>query len=50
MAKPKTEKTKSLECWMGYAACSFRSAKYASKYKDYVLLLISTKRLCDVIR
>ncbi len=39
---------KSLESWIWDAACSIRGAKDASKYKDYILLLIFTKRLCDV--
>ncbi|MBK5967916.1 N-6 DNA methylase, partial [Thiorhodovibrio winogradskyi] len=30
------------------AACSIRGAKDAPKYKDYILPLIFTKRLCDV--
>ena len=39
---------KSLESWIWDAACSIRGAKDASKYKDYILPLIFTKRLCDV--
>lgn len=39
---------KSLESWIGDAACSIRGAKDAPKYKDYILPLIFTKRLCDV--
>ena len=44
-AKPKD---KSLESWIWDAACSIRGAKDAPKYKDYILPLIFTKRLCDV--
>ena len=40
--------TKSLESWIWDAACSIRGAKDAPKYKDYILPLIFTKRLCDV--
>ena len=40
--------TKSLESWIWDAACSIRGAKDAAKYKDYILPLIFTKRLCDV--
>ncbi len=39
---------KSLESWIWDAACSIREAKDAPKYKDYILPLIFTKRLCDV--
>ena len=39
---------KSLESWLWDAACSIRGAKDAPKYKDYILPLIFTKRLCDV--
>lgn len=39
---------KSLEAWIWDAACSIRGAKDAGKYKDYILPLIFTKRLCDV--
>jgi len=42
------EKNKSLESWIWDAACSIRGAKDAPKYKDYILPLIFTKRLCDV--
>jgi type I restriction enzyme M protein len=45
---PKPEPTKSLETWIWDAACSIRGAKDAPKYKDYILPLIFTKRLCDV--
>ncbi|WPL18370.1 putative type I restriction enzymeP M protein [Thiorhodovibrio winogradskyi] len=48
MAKTKPEKSKSLESWIWNAACSIRGAKDAPKYKDYILPLIFTKRLCDV--
>ena len=47
MAKP-TNTSKSLESWIWDAACSIRGAKDAPKYKDYILPLIFTKRLCDV--
>jgi len=47
MATP-PEKTKSLESWIWDAACSIRGAKDAPKYKDFILPLIFTKRLCDV--
>ncbi len=39
---------KSLESWIWDAACSIRGARDAPKYKDYILPLIFTKRLCDV--
>ena len=39
---------KSLESWIWDAACSIRGAKDAPKYKDYILPLVFTKRLCDV--
>ncbi len=39
---------KSLETWIWDAACSIRGAKDAPKYKDFILPLIFTKRLCDV--
>ena len=39
---------KSLESWIWDAAFSIRGAKDAGKYKDYILPLIFTKRLCDV--
>jgi type I restriction enzyme M protein len=46
---PQTNGTdKSLESWIWDAACSIRGAKDAPKYKDYILPLIFTKRLCDV--
>ncbi|EIC22418.1 type I restriction-modification system subunit M [Thiorhodovibrio frisius] len=48
MAKTKPENAKSLESWIWNAACSIRGAKDAPKYKDYILPLIFTKRLCDV--
>ncbi len=41
-------KDKSLESWIWDAACSIRGAKDAPKYKDFILPLIFTKRLCDV--
>ena len=46
VASPDNEK--SLESWIWDAACSIRGAKDAPKYKDYILPLIFTKRLCDV--
>jgi type I restriction enzyme M protein len=42
------ETTKSLESWLWDAACSIRGAKDAPKFKDYILPLVFTKRLCDV--
>src|SRR6266567_2947930 len=39
---------KSLESWVWDAACSIRGAKDAPKFKDFILPLIFTKRLCDV--
>lgn len=39
---------KSLESWIWDAACSIRGAQEAPKYKDFILPLIFTKRLCDV--
>ena len=45
---PKEPPPKSLESWIWDAACSIRGAKDAPKYKDYILPLIFTKRLCDV--
>jgi type I restriction enzyme M protein len=39
---------KSLESWIWDAACSIRGAKDAPKYKDFILPLIFTNRLCDV--
>lgn len=49
MAKlSKNGNDKSLESWIWDAACSIRGAKDAPKYKDYILPLIFTKRLCDV--
>ena len=41
-------KDKLLGSWVWDAACSIRGAKDAAKYKDYILPLIFTKRLCDV--
>lgn len=37
-----------MESWIWDAACSIRGAKDAAKYKDFILPLIFTKRLCDV--
>ena len=45
---PTSTNNKSLESWIWDAACSIRGAKDAPKYKDYILPLIFTKRLCDV--
>ena len=45
--KKQVPKDKSLESWIWDAACSIRGAKDAPKYKDYILPLIFTKRLCD---
>lgn len=42
------DKDKSLESWIWDAACSIRGAKDAPKYKDFILPLVFTKRLCDV--
>ena len=42
------EKDKSLESWIWDAACSIRGAQDAPKYKDFILPLVFTKRLCDV--
>ena len=47
-ASKTSEPNKSLESWIWDAACSIRGAKDAPKYKDYILPLIFTKRLCDV--
>lgn len=44
----KQQKEKSLESWIWDAACSIRGAQDAPKYKDFILPLIFTKRLCDV--
>jgi type I restriction enzyme M protein len=44
----KEANAKSLESWIWDAACSIRGANDAPKYKDYILPLIFTKRLCDV--
>jgi type I restriction enzyme M protein len=41
-------KEKSLESWIWDAACSIRGAQEAPKFKDFILPLIFTKRLCDV--
>ena len=48
MTKEQQSTDKSLESWIWDAACSIRGAKDAAKYKDYILPLIFTKRLCDV--
>ncbi len=46
--KKKPVVDKSLESWIWDAACSIRGAKDAPKYKEFILPLIFTKRLCDV--
>lgn len=38
---------KSLESWIWDEACSIRGAQDAPKYKDFILPLVLTKRLCD---
>ena len=43
-----TESDKSLESWLWDAACSIRGVQDAAKYKDFILPLVFTKRLCDV--
>ena len=48
MGKSAHNETRSLESWIWDAACSIRGARDAPKYKDYILPLIFTKRLCDV--
>lgn len=48
MANNSVNNNKSLEQWLWDAACSIRGAKDAPKYKDYILPLVFTKRLCDV--
>jgi type I restriction enzyme M protein len=45
---PAEPRNKSLETWIWDAACSIRGAKDAPKYKDFILPLVFTKRLCDV--
>lgn len=42
------DKEKSLESWIWDAACSIRGAQEAPKFKDFILPLIFSKRLCDV--
>lgn len=39
---------KSLESWIWDAACSIRGAQEAPKFKDFILPLVFSKRLCDV--
>src|SRR5947209_6359148 len=46
--KMKADSDKSLESWIWGAACSIRGAQEAPKFKDFILPLIFTKRLCDV--
>ncbi len=46
--KEKKEQNKSLESWIWGAACSIRGAQEAPKYKNFILPLVFTKRLCDV--
>ena len=48
MGKSANNESRSLESWIWDAACSIRGARDAPKYKDYILPLIFTKRLCDV--
>lgn len=48
MASNTANTDKSLEQWLWDAACSIRGAKEAAKYKDFILPLVFTKRLCDV--
>ncbi len=48
MGKSVHNESRSLESWIWDAACSIRGARDAPKYKDYILPLIFTKRLCDV--
>lgn len=48
MAEGAKLKEKSLESWIWDAACSIRGAQEAPKFKDFILPLIFTKRLCDV--
>lgn len=48
MANHNGNNDKSLEQWLWDAACSIRGAKDAPKYKDFILPLVFTKRLCDV--
>lgn len=43
-----TNNDKSLEQWLWNAACSIRGAREAPKFKDFILPLVITKRLCDV--
>ncbi len=47
-ANGKPDNSKSHESWIWDAACSIRGAKDALTYKDYILPLIFTRRLCDV--
>jgi type I restriction enzyme M protein len=47
-AAANNQQDKSLESRIWDAACSIRGAKDAPKYKDFILPLIFTKRLCDV--
>lgn len=48
MANQNNNNSKSLESWIWDAACAIRGAQDAPKYKDFILPLIFTKRLCDV--
>jgi type I restriction enzyme M protein len=47
-ATKRPPKEKSLEAWMWGAASSIRGQKDAAKFKDFILPLVFTKRLCDV--
>lgn len=44
----KAAPSKSLESWIWDAACSIHGAADAPKYKNFILPLVFTKRLCDV--
>ena len=46
--KSRESSDKSLQSWLWDAACSIRGAQDAPKYKDFILPLVFTKRLCDV--
>src|SRR5262250_81294 len=48
LARMNNANDKSLESWIWDAACSIRGAQEAPKFKDFILPLIFTKRLCDV--
>lgn len=46
--RPDESREKSLESWIWDAACSIRGAQEAPKFKDFILPLVFSKRLCDV--